>query len=324
MAIGALLDDGKIRRLAMWFAVLNLGAFAMACVEYQQGIEPFFPKSAVTEIMYKSKDLAGFTAYRIPSTFSSAHAYGGTMARTLPWLLVAWIRPGISLGEKGLLTAGIIAAILGVLMSSTRVSAGLMFAILVAFCVSPEVHGWFRLVWVGIFGGILYIASSEERLHRFTQLADVDVVADRVAGSVNSNFLDLLAEYPMSNGLGGGGTSIPAFLQDRFVNPVGMENEYSRILLELGLLGLILWLAFLFWLASRVMGQGLLFRSLPSRLFAAAVFCDLLLAMIGVGMLTAIPGSVLMMLHVGYLARDSSKQWAVDSGLWADKKMERR
>jgi hypothetical protein len=34
-------------------------------------------------------------------------------------------------------------------------------------------------------------------------------------------------------------------------NPVAVENEYARIMLEQGLPGLALWLAFIFWTLTR-------------------------------------------------------------------------
>ncbi len=302
--IGAQFDERRVFYLALWLAVLNLGAFALACVEYQIGIEPFFPRSPVTELMYRSTVGATSSAYRIPASFANAHAYGGTMARSLPWLLVAWIRPGQPTWQRLLLTAGIGASMLGVLASSTRVSAGLMFAVLAVFSFSPEVRGWFRLTWIALFGGVAYIVSGRERLQRFIELTDVDAIAERVHNSVNMSFVELLQSYPMGNGLGGGGTSIPAFLTHRLSNPIGMENEYSRLLLELGVLGLLIWLGFFAWLAGRVLVSGRLGRSLTVRLFAVTILADVTLSLLGTGMLTSIPGTVLLMLHIGFVARD--------------------
>src|SRR5260370_17001383 len=73
------------------------------------------------------------------------------------------------------------------------------------------------------------------------------MVSERIAGSVNMGFFEAAATYPFGNGLGGGGTSIPYFLQNRIEKPVIIENEYARILLEQGLVGLALWVAFIVW-----------------------------------------------------------------------------
>ena len=73
----------------------------------------------------------------------------------------------------------------------------------------------------------------------------------RIGDSVNRSFVDLVRAYPLGNGLGGGGTSVPYFLQDRIRNVVMMENEYARILLELGIPGLCMWALFVGWIFTR-------------------------------------------------------------------------
>ena len=57
-----------------------------------------------------------------------------------------------------------------------------------------------------------------ERWQRYKEL-DSQSVEDRISGSVNRSFLEVLVEYPMGNGLGGGGTSIPYFLASQVRNP---------------------------------------------------------------------------------------------------------
>ena len=85
---------------------------------------------------------------------------------------------------------------------------------------------------------VAYGVSGDERLQRFRSLQDPGFIAQRIGDSVNLSFIELVRTYPLGNGLGGGGTSVPYFLQDRIRNVVMMENEYARILLELGIPGL--------------------------------------------------------------------------------------
>src|ERR1043165_60086 len=61
--IGARLEPEERFELASWLAALNLIVLAVAIAEFFVGVERFFPKNVVTEIIYKSKDLAGYTAY---------------------------------------------------------------------------------------------------------------------------------------------------------------------------------------------------------------------------------------------------------------------
>jgi len=63
-----------------------------AGIEFFVGVEPFFPRNEVTYLIYKSKDIAGHTAYRIPSFFNNSHSYAGAVMVTLPLLLGLWSR----------------------------------------------------------------------------------------------------------------------------------------------------------------------------------------------------------------------------------------
>jgi hypothetical protein len=46
------------------------------------------------------------------------------------------------------------------------------------------------------------------------------------------------------------------FLRGEFRNPVGMEYEYARIMLEQVVRGLALWLAFIVWFPTRPVPQS--------------------------------------------------------------------
>src|SRR5262249_38695577 len=98
----------------------------------------------------------------------------------------------------------------------------------------------------------IVVGGTSERLQRAISLEDTEVVTDRVRASASASFLELMADYPAGAGMGSSyGTSIPYFLADRAPKSIGLENEYSRILVDQGLLGLGLWLAFLIWLLHR-------------------------------------------------------------------------
>jgi hypothetical protein len=105
----------------------------------------------------------------------------------------------------------------------------------------------------------------------------------------------------MGNGMGAGGTSIPFFLQHLITDPVGMENEYSRILLEQGLVGLGLWGAFACWAFTRPTPQGNQWV-LGWRLLWYASIGNFAMGVLGTGMMTAIPMSVFLFLGLGFVA----------------------
>ena len=62
--LGARLDGDERYRLALWIAGLNIVAFGFAGAEYFLGIERFFPHTQVTDLIYRSNDVMGYTAYR--------------------------------------------------------------------------------------------------------------------------------------------------------------------------------------------------------------------------------------------------------------------
>ena len=299
LLIGARLTRDDVYELAHWVAVLNLAAGAVAATEFVVGIQPFFPRNAVTEIIYKSGDVAGFTAHRIPSTFTSAHAYGGMMVATLPLLIGAWMQKSRYSGP--LFATAITVSALGVFVAAARLPVVLMFLVAGAALFSGRVQIGHKLRWAFVVIIVAWGVSGQERLQRFTTLQDSDLVAERIGGSVNLGFFDLAARYPLGNGLGGGGTSIPYFLQDRVRNSVGMENEYARITLEQGIPGVLAWTMFLIWLFSRTpptheswfLGKRLM------RVAGAGAFAT---GLLGTGLLTAIPGTALLLLTMGWVA----------------------
>ncbi len=105
----------------------------------------------------------------------------------------------------------------------------------------------------------------------------------------------------MGNGLGGGGTSIPYFLQGEVRNPIGMENGYALILCEQGLIGLALWIAFIGWFVSRAPTA---FAKGPWGNSRRMAWClsalSLGTAWIGIGLFTSIPSTVLLFLAMGW------------------------
>ena len=120
LLFGARLTSDDLKDLALFLAVLNLAAVALGTVEFFIGIEPFFPMNEVTDIIYKSRDLVGRTAYRIPSSFSSAHAFAGAMAMTLPVLIGAWKQKHEQRWQSLLLAAAVVASFVGVFMAAAR------------------------------------------------------------------------------------------------------------------------------------------------------------------------------------------------------------
>jgi hypothetical protein len=311
LVIGAMFDDQELRELAFWLTALNIVAFGFAAGEYVLGIQTFLPKNAATAVIYQSRDVAGYTEYRIPSTFVNPAGYGGVMVMTLPLLIGAWARVKERTWNRVFYVVGIAVAVLGVFMCASRTQAVIMIVLGITVSLSFRVRMTAYLAWGAIAVAIGYMVATSPRLQRFTTLQDTSYVQTRISGSVNEGFLQQAADYPLGNGLGGGGTSIPYFLQDRLKNQVVIENEYGRIMLELGIPGLCIWLAFIFWVFTRAAPM----RSDPwfigRRLAYVACLLYLGTGVIGLGLLTWVPGTALLLFLIGWVAVPNTIQVAV-------------
>lgn len=307
LLLGARLRNEEVFPIAIWLGVLNIGAFVVGVAEFLLGVERFFPRNAVTDIIYKSNDIANYTAYRIPATFINAHAYAGTMVVTLPWLVGAWLQPTRSLLSRGLLNIALPVTVIAVFMAGPRFPVVLFGIILVGASLSGELRRSAFIGWAVMLVAVGYVISSEARFQRFLTLLDTDMVAERIRGSVNQGFFDLLEQYPLGNGLCGGGTSVPYFLQQYAPETVGLENEWSRILLEQGIPGVLLWAAFILWFCLRPPAGSGNPLALARRLlwyYCVALFLTMAL---GVGMLTSIPQSALFLFSVGWVVAQPAR-----------------
>lgn len=301
LLLGSRLARKDLSQLSSGLAVLNLVALAFAGVEYFTSVTRFYPVSPVTQIIYASGDVAG-GFLRIPAIFTSAHAYGGMMVGSLPFLIGSW---DCSQTRKSRLLAvfGMAAALLGVLLSATRQNFVLGVAMVGVIAFTSRVTAGRRAIFLLLITAVGLTAISNQRFQRFQSLSDTDAIVERIGGSVNRGFWEILVEYPMGNGLGGGGTSIPYFLEGQVKNPIGMENEYARILSEQGAIGLLLWLSFITWFLTRA---GSAFAKGPWANSRRIAWClaafSLGTGWIGTGMFTSIPGTVTLLLSIGWTA----------------------
>jgi hypothetical protein len=115
--------------------------------EYTLGIERFFPRNVLTDLIYSTNDVGTLGAYRIPSSFPNAHAYAGAMVITLPLLLGAWVQHHRRRSHQFLLMEGNISAVLGVFFSAVR-SHFIVMTIVLGVCIlSARVRPGLKLVF---------------------------------------------------------------------------------------------------------------------------------------------------------------------------------
>jgi hypothetical protein len=304
MLLPARMRSTDWRTLALWLAVLNVGALAVGLLEYRDGIEAYIPRNAMTELVYRSG--VGGDMYRIPSTFSHAHAFGGTMVMSIPILVSVFMGEGLSARLRVVLIAGLVASVGGILLSATRTS---VVSLVAGLAVTGLTRGpgllrgrWLVLLLVGAAAAYYTVAKIDTRMQRFRTLEDTGMVAERVGGPLSrlQQTLEVVVQYPLGNGLTGAfGVSVPQFLRqyvDIRKKSVDVESEYGRIAGTQGLLGLLLYVGFFVWLFTRPRGTDYL-----SRFAFGFGLTSVLSAVAGVGLLSAVPTSPLLLLLLGRL-----------------------
>lgn len=302
--LGARLHRDEMERLTLWIAGFNLVAFSFGLMEFLVGIEPFFPRNEVTELIYRSNDVNTGTllgGYRIPGTFGNAASYAGSMVITIPLLVGMWTQARKRSWQSYLLTASLAGTVLGVFMAASRSNFMVMAVLLAVGTLSGRLGATGLAMWTMLLGGLGWAISTNERLfNRFMSL-NLDTLVERFSWSMNEGVVNLLFKYPLGNGLGGGGSSLPYFLQPLIKNPMVVENQYGAILIEQGIPGLVIWLAFLFWVFTR--------RTTPRndpwlpgrRLAWYACATYFAMGLIGVGTLTSVPFSAMLLILVGWI-----------------------
>jgi len=303
LLLGACLTRRDVSTLRGALVPLNIAALAAGLYIYRNGVEALYPENAVTEIIYNSRDVgAGYR--RISSTFLSSHAYGATMFASVIFLAGGLMTGRRRMIQKAWLALGIVAAVVGVAMCGAR--QPILSAVMVligAWGVGGFSARLGGLVFALVAGGALMV-SLDERFQRILTLEDSEAVEVRLHGSMNEQFAELLLHYPLGAGMGTAvGTSVPYFLADLAPTPIGMENEYSRILVDQGWIGLLLWIGFLSWLLARPPSLKSSNAQAVASLFYAATFVSWATAAIGTGTLNSIPGSFLLLLQMGVVAR---------------------
>jgi hypothetical protein len=302
LLIGAQLDDDSIYKVGLVMAALNIAAGVVGALEFTFGLQVFFPYSEVTDMMYQSRlsDQESL-GLRIPSSFVNAHAYGGTMVMTLPFIFGAWVQQR-ERWHGHLLTVALAASLLGVFMAGARTPMIVLAVLVTLVTVSGRLRGYAWLSWAGVIAVVGWVVSSDGRLQRYVSLQDTQFLAERWSGSVNREFFDLMGAYPFGRGLAGGGTSIPYFLQDRFQANFVMENEFARIVMEQGIPGLFLWGLFMAWVVTRHRGDKRDPWFLTRRLMLATAAAYFVFALTGIGLLTSVPQSMVLLLGIGWIS----------------------
>ncbi|MGH8338512.1 MAG: O-antigen ligase family protein, partial [Gammaproteobacteria bacterium] len=303
LAVGAMVDDREVRKIALGLAILNCVALVFALFEVQFGVPLFYPFNAVDQLIYRSTDvvIGGVGTFRIPAIFENSAAYGGNMAGSIPLLIGGMLQEPRRGWWRRLLYVALAASAIGVFLGASRSQAASLLIIVLAITVSGRVRNFPRFGWIAMIGFVALAIISSTRMQRFLTLDNSRFLKARVSGSINESLIKLAVEYPMGNGLGGGGTSMPYFLESQVRHPVKIENEYGRIMLEQGLPGLALWIWFILWTLTRPLPRRTENWYLGRWLARVVLGVAFAFATTGTGLLTSIPGTALVLFYAGWV-----------------------
>jgi len=187
-------------------------------------------------------------------------------------------------------------------MSAVRSHFVVLLVLITVFTFSMRLRPIYRVGWLAVLLLVGYVVSTHERMQRFTTLGDSDFVSARIQSSVNVSLIDAIEQFPFGNGLGGGGTSMPYFLIDRLDMPIAVESEIGRIHLETGLIGMFAWICFVCWIFTRPGARRGDPWFLGMRLAWFACLTLTGLGLIGIGLLTSIPCTVVFLMLMGWIS----------------------
>jgi hypothetical protein len=294
------MTDRDAEEFSSWAGLSAVVATGFAMAELAFGVENFFPLNAATATLYQTFAVAGQTL-RLPACFASSHLYGGTLVGLIPFL---WGRLEGRSRQRKVTFLYLACAASAAFLCSSRIPV----LLLVVLVLTVVTLGWrspiLTISAVAAVVAIWVVVGAEERFRRFETLGSEDVVTERIHWSVNNGLLDIIVDAPLGHGLASAvGTSIPYFLSEDALPQEGLESEVSRLALELGVIGLVVWVLF----GVRSLVGGFLAARRSRRLSDALMFVSLAVtaatALIGVGVMSAIPATLLIFLQIGRLSR---------------------
>ncbi len=233
---------------------------------------------------------AGEIEFRIFSTFVSAGAFGAMMAYASFIALTLATSKALSGRVRFLLILAMVPMLTSMVLTGTR-------AAIVMMLIGLMVFWWFKhnmrvylgaaaLLYIGIQLGI---GLTEGRAaDRFATLADPELISDRLSGPFMTGF-NALIETPMGGGLGRTGHGVPFFLGGWYpqFQTVFSDGDFGRIMIEMGVVGLILLTYVLFTAIRGAIRSLRILQKSPHEDLALAIVGGAI--MVGVGTLVGSP-----------------------------------
>jgi hypothetical protein len=300
IVVATYLSDSDVEALTDWALVSVFVATLFALGELILGVDQFFPINAASRNIFSAADAGPMYETRIPASFASSHLYGGTMMTLMPLLVLRLER-----GRRFLTLTrlGLAAAACGAFLCSARIPVLTLVLLVVVWAVATRNR---RNVVVSVLLGsiaVSVVVFSSARFRRYETLRDSEVIETRLGSGLNRGLLDVVLENPVGRGLASAiGTSVPYFLADQAKPQEGIESEFSRLALELGVVGLLAWLLFVVWCLGLDFRRLRRFGGSVDALMWAACVAAWLTGVIGAGALNAIPATFMLLIQMALVA----------------------
>ncbi len=186
----------------------------------------------------------GEARLRVFSTFVSAAAFGGVMAYTIMFAVARFSVAGNSWKERIVLLALALPMAYGIILSGSRTSLMMMASGLIY-------TSWYRRnIMTYLVVPAMIIAAftfgqektGGDSMDRFLTLLDPSVIWGRIF-IVLSPSMSSIMDYPLGGGVGRSGNGIPFVLVRMFAwfDFRGIDGEVGRLVVDMGLLGLIVY-----------------------------------------------------------------------------------
>jgi hypothetical protein len=188
--------------------------------------------------------------------------------------------------DRLLVLAGLGGIVLAILSSQTRLTVVSSIVALAAFAAlgvgrrrAGQVIFGVAAAALAVYVVVMLVGTESGLFQRYRSIAPTSAIGTTIsyrAGNFET-FQQYLGEYPFGAGLGTGGPAV-GFFEGRGNKALDSETEFNFLLIELGIPGLLLFLAFtgrLLWLAAGVRRHDgetrLLLAAVAAPLFAIAV-----------------------------------------------------
>ena len=307
VVIATWLTDADVDNLSDWALICVLVATGFAVGELSMGVDQFFPLNAASRAIF-SAAVGPDSEPRIPASFGSSHLYGGTMVALIPFLALRLDR---GRKFKTLTKIGLVAAASGTFICSARIPVLALASLVVVWAVVTRNRR--NVVAVILLGAIALSAlvGSSARFRRYETLRNSEMVETRIGRSFNRGLLDVVLENPVGRGLASAfGTSIPYFLADDARPQEGLESEFGRLALELGVVGLLAWVLFTLWCLVIDFRKLHRFGGAVDALMWAMCVSAWATGVVGAGVLNAVPGTFLLLIQMTLVASQRVKHVA--------------